>query len=61
MAMRGKKKKADYVLYHSADLPIAIVEATKHPKPVGAGLQQRKKGLMQRLLTSQVRVTADKE
>lgn len=37
---RKKPKKADYLLMHSADLPIAIVEAKDTEHSVGAGLQQ---------------------
>ncbi|MDR0498557.1 MAG: DEAD/DEAH box helicase family protein [Holophagales bacterium] len=37
---RGKKKKADYVLYHKSNLPLAIVEAKNNEHSVGAGMQQ---------------------
>lgn len=37
---RGKKKRADYILYHDADYPIAIVEAKDNNHTVSHGLQQ---------------------
>ena len=37
---RGKKKRADYILYYKANVPIAIIEAKDNNKPVGAGMQQ---------------------
>jgi len=37
---RGKKKKADYVLYYKRNLPLAIVEAKDNKQSVGAGMQQ---------------------
>ncbi|OBX25779.1 type I restriction enzyme R subunit [Gelidibacter algens] len=38
--VRGKSKKADYILYHKPNVPIAIVEAKNNNKPVGSGMQQ---------------------
>jgi type I restriction enzyme, R subunit len=38
-APRGKRKFADYVLYHH-NLPLAIVEAKDNNHPVGGGMQQ---------------------
>ena len=40
MAARGSKKKADYLLSYTPDLPIAIVEAKDTEHSVGAGMQQ---------------------
>lgn len=40
LAVRGKKKRADYLLFHSANLPLAIVEAKDNKHPVGGGMQQ---------------------
>lgn len=40
MTMRGKPKKADYLLSFAPDLPLAIVEAKDTDHSVGAGLQQ---------------------
>lgn len=40
LAARGKKKRADYLLFHSANLPLAIVEAKDNNHPVGGGMQQ---------------------
>ncbi|MFQ5641000.1 MAG: EcoAI/FtnUII family type I restriction enzme subunit R [bacterium] len=40
MVMRGKAKRADYLLYYKPNIPIAIVEAKENSLPVGAGMQQ---------------------
>lgn len=37
---RQTGKKADYLLFHAANKPIAIVEAKDNNKPVGGGMQQ---------------------
>ncbi|WP_282069919.1 EcoAI/FtnUII family type I restriction enzme subunit R [Olleya namhaensis] len=37
---RGKRKRADYILYHQPNVPIAIIEAKDNKKPVGSGMQQ---------------------
>ena len=37
---RGKKKKADYILYYKRNLPLAIIEAKDNKHSVGAGMQQ---------------------
>jgi type I restriction enzyme R subunit len=37
---RGKRKRADYILYYKPNVPIAIIEAKDNNKPVGAGMQQ---------------------
>ena len=37
---RGIRKRADYILYYKANIPIAIIEAKDNTHPVGAGLQQ---------------------
>lgn len=37
---RGKRKRADYLLYHKSNLPIAVVEAKDNNHSVGAGMQQ---------------------
>lgn len=37
---RGTAKKADYVLYHKPNQPLAIVEAKDNHHPVGGGMQQ---------------------
>ncbi|REJ87138.1 MAG: restriction endonuclease [Planctomycetota bacterium] len=37
---RGKPKRADYILYHRPNLPIAVVEAKDNNHPVGGGMQQ---------------------
>jgi type I restriction enzyme R subunit len=37
---RGKRKKADYVLYYKHNIPLAIVEAKDNKHLVGAGMQQ---------------------
>ncbi|MEM8558109.1 MAG: DEAD/DEAH box helicase family protein [Bacteroidota bacterium] len=40
MHARGKRKRADYLLYYRANLPLAIVEAKDNSHPVGSGMQQ---------------------
>ena len=40
MHTRGKRKRADYILYYKRDLPIAIIEAKDNKHGVGAGMQQ---------------------
>jgi type I restriction enzyme R subunit len=37
---RGKSKRADYILYHKPNIPIAVVEAKDNNHPVGGGMQQ---------------------
>ncbi|MCF7902770.1 MAG: DEAD/DEAH box helicase family protein, partial [Candidatus Marinimicrobia bacterium] len=37
---RGKRKKADYVLFHKPGVPLAIVEAKDNTHAVGDGMQQ---------------------
>ena len=37
---RGKQRRADYVLYHKKNQPIAVVEAKENKQSVGAGMQQ---------------------
>lgn len=37
---RGKSRRADYVLFHQKNLPIAIVEAKDNKHSLGAGMQQ---------------------
>ncbi|SFD44402.1 EcoAI/FtnUII family type I restriction enzme subunit R [Bacillus sp. UNCCL81] len=37
---RGKKKRADYVLFYKKNFPLAVIEAKDNNHPVGAGLQQ---------------------
>ncbi len=37
---RGTQKRADYVLYHKPNIPLAIIEAKDNTHTVGAGLQQ---------------------
>ncbi len=37
---RGERKKADYILYHKPNLPLAIVEAKDNKHSIGSGLQQ---------------------
>lgn len=40
MVSRGKKKRADYILFHKPNLPIAIVEAKDNKHSIGDGMQQ---------------------
>lgn len=37
---RGKRKKADYLLYYKRNIPLAIIEAKDNNHSVGAGMQQ---------------------
>lgn len=37
---RGKKKRADYILYYKSNLPIAVVEAKDNNHSIGDGMQQ---------------------
>jgi len=37
---RGRGKKADYILYHKPNIPIAIIEAKKNIFSLGKGMQQ---------------------
>ncbi len=38
--IRGKSKRADYVLYYKPNIPIAVIEAKDNNHTVGAGMQQ---------------------
>lgn len=40
LTVRGKQKRADYVLFYEKNFPIAIIEAKDNNHPIGAGLQQ---------------------
>lgn len=40
LTSRGKQKRADYILYHKPNIPIAVVEAKDASHSVGAGIQQ---------------------
>lgn len=37
---RGKKKRADYILFYKPNIPLAIIEAKDNKKSIGAGIQQ---------------------
>lgn len=37
---RGEKRRADYVLYHHINQPIAVIEAKDNKHSIGAGMQQ---------------------
>jgi type I restriction enzyme R subunit len=37
---RGKSKRADYILYHKPNLPIAVIEAKDNSYSISAGMQQ---------------------
>jgi type I restriction enzyme R subunit len=37
---RSSKDRADYILFHKRDLPIAIIEARDNNHDLGAGMQQ---------------------
>jgi type I restriction enzyme R subunit len=40
IAVRGRRKRADYLLFYQPNLPIAIVEAKDNNHPVGGGMEQ---------------------
>ncbi len=40
MHTRGKKKRADYILYYKPNIPIVIIEAKDNKHSIGAGMQQ---------------------
>jgi type I restriction enzyme R subunit len=40
MTTRGESKRADYILFHKPNLPIAIIEAKDNSYPIGGGMQQ---------------------
>ncbi|WP_207494886.1 EcoAI/FtnUII family type I restriction enzme subunit R [Aridibaculum aurantiacum] len=40
LTARGKRKRADYILYYKPNIPIAIIEAKDNNHTVGAGVQQ---------------------
>ena len=40
LTSRGKRKRADYILYHKTNIPIAIIEAKNNKHSVKAGIQQ---------------------
>jgi type I restriction enzyme, R subunit len=40
LSMRGKRKRADYILYYKPNIPIAIIEAKDNTYSVRAGIQQ---------------------
>ena len=37
---RGKAKRADYILYHKPNFPVAVIEAKDNSHSVGDGMQQ---------------------
>ncbi len=40
LTTRGKRKRADYILYYKPNIPIAIIEAKNNKHSVMAGIQQ---------------------
>jgi type I restriction enzyme R subunit len=40
LAVRGRQKRADYLLFYQANLPLAVVEAKDNSQSVGAGMPQ---------------------
>jgi type I restriction enzyme R subunit len=38
--VRGERKRADFILFHKSNFPIAIIEAKDNNHSVGAGMQQ---------------------
>lgn len=40
LSVRGKRKRADYILYYKPNIPIALIEAKDNKHSVMAGIQQ---------------------
>lgn len=40
LTARGKRKRADFVLYHKSGIPLAVIEAKDKKHTIGAGMQQ---------------------
>lgn len=40
LSVRGKRKRADYILYYKPNIPIAIIEAKDNNHSVNSGIQQ---------------------
>jgi type I restriction enzyme R subunit len=40
LSVRGKRKRADYILYYKPNIPVAIIEAKDNKHSVKAGIQQ---------------------
>ncbi len=40
LSSRGKRKRADYILYYKPNIPIAIIEAKDNKRSIKAGIQQ---------------------
>ncbi len=40
LVSRGKGKRADYIIYHKPNIPIAVIEAKDKTHTIGGGLQQ---------------------
>lgn len=40
LVVRGKRKRADYILSYKPNMPLAIIEAKDNKKSMGAGMQQ---------------------
>jgi len=40
LSVRGKRKRADYILYYKPNIPVAIIEAKDNTHSVMAGIQQ---------------------
>lgn len=40
LSTRGKRKRADYILYYKPNIPIGIIEVKENNHSVGAGMQQ---------------------
>ena len=40
LTTRGKRKRADYILYYKANIPVAVIEAKDNTHSVMAGIQQ---------------------
>jgi len=38
--VRGKARRADFILHHQLNLPLAVIEAKDNTHSIGAGMQQ---------------------
>ena len=40
LSARGKRKRADYILYYKPNIPVAVIEAKSNKHSISAGIQQ---------------------
>jgi type I restriction enzyme R subunit len=49
---RGARKRADYILYHKPNLPLAVIEAKDNARAVSDGMQQALHDMLGQLFNS---------